>query len=433
MHRILVADDDHDVLGLLKATLTFRGFQVIEAVNGSQAMALIEREVPDAAVLDWGMPGMDGIAVVRQMRGNPKTSRIPVIFLTGRDDITDRIAGFEAGIDDYLIKPFQPRELIRRLEALLAPSPPQAGDSPPVSSPAPRLPHVESARALPPEPIGGRSTTVAPSLWPSGDAPAQEFLPASDSNGIVVAVLGSKGGVGTSLLAANLGVGLAVAGTKAVLLDLDLTHAYTASLLDLVPFRDGTLAELSTSFDSGPIEPEMLQNCILPHKSGLKVIVGTHSPAYAELVKGEHVKVYLELLRDTFSHIVVDLNSGFDEVALDTLSVLDLLLFVVTPDVPSLKSFRAMVDIIKQLGVPERRIQVVVSMPHGPSNISVDDIRRTVKLPVIAVIPTGGEEFRTAQNRGMPFVIHKPLHPVGQAYRKLADQIAVWGKPKPRR
>ena len=117
--RILVADDDEDILSLVAFRLERSGCRVLKATDGEEALRLALEEVPDLAVLDVMMPKLDGHEVTRQIRANETTSRIPVILLTARAQESDVAAGFEAGADDYVKKPFSPQELGARVQAIL--------------------------------------------------------------------------------------------------------------------------------------------------------------------------------------------------------------------------------------------------------------------------------------------------------------------------
>ena len=122
--RILVVDDDRAVRDALRRALTLAGYEVQTAEDGEQALESIVRSLPEAVVLDVGLPGIDGLEVSRRVRrlGN----RVPMLILTARDAVADRIDGLDAGADDYMVKPFDVGELKARLRALLRRSRPQA-------------------------------------------------------------------------------------------------------------------------------------------------------------------------------------------------------------------------------------------------------------------------------------------------------------------
>ena len=117
--RILVVDDEPDILELTRFSLSQEGFQVETAASGDEAMASIRRSRPDLVVLDLMLPDRPGTEICRAIRATPDLSTIPVIMLTARSDEVDRVVGFELGADDYVTKPFSPRELSRRVKAVL--------------------------------------------------------------------------------------------------------------------------------------------------------------------------------------------------------------------------------------------------------------------------------------------------------------------------
>ena len=117
MAAILVVDDDASIRRMLARTLSAEGFEVEAVADGGTALASVERSLPDLLILDVTMPGLDGLAVARSLRARNLSP--PILFLTARDTVPDRVAGFEAGGDDYLVKPFAVDELLARVRALL--------------------------------------------------------------------------------------------------------------------------------------------------------------------------------------------------------------------------------------------------------------------------------------------------------------------------
>jgi len=324
------------------------------------------------------MPGVDGLEVCRRTRAEPSTQHIGVIFLTAYEQLENKVAAFNAGADDYVVKPFVPGELALRIEAVIK--------------------RGEMSRAAAPV-----AATQAPPARPE-----------------VIAVLGCKGGVGASALSANLAVSLASFGARSVLVDLDLDHSLANLLLDIAPGpRQRTIADLSASYAS-ELDWDMLASFLLPHSSGLKLLPGPISPTQAELVTGEHVKGYTQALRDQFDHVVVDLATGFRDANLDVFDLCDRLLLVVTPDVLSLKVFRSVVQVLEQLHVPKNRIHVVINQTTPFTRVSVADVKKVVELPVLASIPFGGDQFADSINNGTPIVLKYPTNPTSQAIRDLA-------------
>ncbi|HSJ83792.1 MAG TPA: response regulator transcription factor [Acidimicrobiia bacterium] len=116
MSKVLVVDDEVKIARLVRDYLTEAGFEVTLAANGPAALAAARSQRPDLVILDLGLPGMDGYDVTRWIRAQ---SSIPIIMLTARSEETDRIVGLELGADDYVVKPFSPRELVARVKAVL--------------------------------------------------------------------------------------------------------------------------------------------------------------------------------------------------------------------------------------------------------------------------------------------------------------------------
>jgi len=116
---ILVVDDDPHIRQLLVFAFDKAGLGAIEAADGEAALALVETHAPDLVVLDINMPRMDGLEVCRRLRGGEGRADIPILFLSSRDDVIDRVLGIELGADDYVVKPFSPREVVARVMAIL--------------------------------------------------------------------------------------------------------------------------------------------------------------------------------------------------------------------------------------------------------------------------------------------------------------------------
>ena len=117
--KILIADDEPNQLELLSFNLRQAGFTVFEAADGKQAVNMVEDLQPDLVILDWMMPHMSGIEVCRLFRSRSETKNLPVIILSARGEEGDRTLGLDTGADDYISKPFSPRELVSRVKALL--------------------------------------------------------------------------------------------------------------------------------------------------------------------------------------------------------------------------------------------------------------------------------------------------------------------------
>lgn len=117
--KVLVVDDEDNIIELIRLGLRYEGFQVEVASDGEQGIALAQRIDPDLVILDVMMPGIDGLEVCRRLRANPTTRDVPILMLTAKDEVGDRILGLQTGADDYLTKPFDFYELLERIKAIL--------------------------------------------------------------------------------------------------------------------------------------------------------------------------------------------------------------------------------------------------------------------------------------------------------------------------
>jgi two-component system response regulator MprA len=128
MATVLIVDDDVRLVEMLRRTLAYEGYRVITASDGQEALARVQEQRPDVVVLDWLMPKLDGLTVIQRLRMAGDTT--PVLMLTARDAVEDRVAGLDSGADDYLVKPFAPAELLARVRALLRRAEPAADEKP---------------------------------------------------------------------------------------------------------------------------------------------------------------------------------------------------------------------------------------------------------------------------------------------------------------
>jgi DNA-binding NarL/FixJ family response regulator len=117
--QLLVVDDDPSLLLAVSETLRAEGYEVVTARRGAEALVRVAESLPDLIISDIRMPGMDGYALVRNLRSAPRTRLVPIVFLTAKDETADRVTGFRTGVDAYLTKPFEPEELVAVVSSIL--------------------------------------------------------------------------------------------------------------------------------------------------------------------------------------------------------------------------------------------------------------------------------------------------------------------------
>jgi phosphate regulon transcriptional regulator PhoB len=128
--RVLIVEDEPDIRDLIVFHLEREGYQVVKARSGADALRQAQAAPPDLVLLDLMLPEMDGLEVCRRLRQNPATQAVPIVMLTARGDEVDRVLGLEMGADDYVVKPFSPRELVARIRAVLRRTRPAPGTAP---------------------------------------------------------------------------------------------------------------------------------------------------------------------------------------------------------------------------------------------------------------------------------------------------------------
>ncbi len=126
---VLIVEDEPAILELVAVNLEHAGYETLRAASAEEAGRLLSDVLPDLVLLDWMLPGQSGAALARRLRGDARTRELPLIFLTARAEEPDKIAGLEAGADDYITKPFSTKELVARIRAVLRRRKPQHGDA----------------------------------------------------------------------------------------------------------------------------------------------------------------------------------------------------------------------------------------------------------------------------------------------------------------
>lgn len=368
--RILAVDDNPVNLKVVAATLTHAGYEVYTATSGPEALIRIVEIHPNLVIMDVMMPEMDGYEVCRQLRNDPNLASLPVILLTAQDTLEGKIKGFEAGADEYVVKPFHPAELQARIKVLLR-----------------------------------RSETV-PEVRPT------------DVTSKTIAVFSMKGGVGVSTIATNLAAGLAqLWGKPVALVDLVLSMGQSALMLNL-PLRN-TWTDLAKMHPE-EIDGDLVDHVLIPHPSGISILAAPRKPDQIELITGNKVSAVLKVLKKRFHYIVLDLPHDFHESTLAGLDVSDEIVAVMAPELASTRAMAGMLDIFDTLHYPRARITLVINWIFERRGLARKDIEAALKHNASLVIPFSPETFVTAINFGVPPVLAAPTSPIGTLFEDFA-------------
>lgn len=379
--KILLVDDDLDTLRLVGLMLQRQGYQIRAASDGPQALAMVESEIPDLVLLDIMMPDMDGYEVARRLRADPRTADIPIIMFTAKAQIDDKVMGFEAGADDYLTKPIQPRELIVHMKAVLA--------------------RVQK-----------RQTTGEE----AADAPLER--------GYMVGVISVKGGLGVSTVALNLGIALHQEHKKDVIV-ADFRPGQGTIGLELGYLRSDGLNRLlqrkPTEITSRDIESE-----IVTHPSGVHLLLSSHHPADARYLcaVANFEAIAVQLVR--MAHfIVLDLGPGLSPINEKIINICDGIIVVVEPVPQTLIQSKALIDDLISKGIGEGRIDIIlVNRIRSGVQLSWSQVQEQLGRNISVIFTPAPELAYQASEHNLPLIIQQPDSLTSQQFSKLAEKVA---------
>jgi len=397
--KVLITDDIAETRENLRKLLSFdAGIEVVgAAASGQEGIALAKECQPDVILMDINMPGMDGIAATEAILKEVPTAQVVMLSVQGETDYLRR--AMLAGARDFLTKPPSGDELMSTIRRVYEMGKARAAAMPAISQP--------SGPAVP------------------GVGPVQR-------EGDVIAVFSPKGGVGCTTIAVNLAIALQQrigSEHKIGMMDASLQFGDVGVMLNLQASR--SMADLVPHIDE--LDSDLLNSVLAPHGSGLKVLLAPPHPEEAEgllasVAVGEGagdssaLGMLLQLMRDEFDIVVVDMWSWVDDVALTVFDSAALIVLVVMPDIPSIKSARLFLEVADRLNYSMDKIALVVNGVDRRMGIRVEQIEQAM-IPVAAQIPLDEQVVHASVNHGVPFLMRDQSRPVSQGILNLADYV----------
>ena len=377
--KILVVDDDVDTLRLVGLMLQRQGYQIVAANNGTQALSLAENENPDLILLDVMMPDLDGYEVTRRLRASPTTASTPIIMFTAKSQVDDKVTGFEAGVDDYLTKPTQPRELFAHVKAVLT--------------------------------RGGKARPTAP------------VETAKRERGYVIGVLAAKGGLGVSTLAINVGVSLRMRTRKDIII-AEFRPGEGSMALDLGYLQPEGLERLLQK-KANEISPGDVESELLNHKTEVRLLLASYRPSDA---KYQNAAEKFEILTRHMAHmahfIVIDLGPALSPMTEKVLTHVDELIVALEPSPYVLQRTQILMDELTSKGFGEGRLNAVLyTRQRSELQLTLPVVQQQFKHPISVVFTPAPELVYQSARANMPLVVQHPDNLTTQQFFKLADNI----------
>ena len=368
--KVFLVDDNPIALKMLRYALDKAGYEVATAESGPDALAKIPSERPDIVILDIMMPGMDGLEVVRQLRARPDTARIPIMLLTAKDQVQDKVEGFASGADDYLVKPVMPGELLARINALLR-----------------RKQMYEEALQA--------------------------------QRGMVIGFLGAKGGVGTSTLAANVAVAMAQDGKDVILVDLNRWGRTVATQLGLTP-RVGVC--LLADKAPAEINLRLLEGNMERHRSGVRLLAVPRDSD--RFWSAEQVAAIVEKLETAGELVLLDLGDALTPVVEEALRRCDAIVLVTEATPISLSMAGELLDHLDKSGLGGGRVRVVVvNRTRSATTYTHEELEELFGDRLLALIAPAPEICFHADKVGVPIMLGQPNDVTAVQLRELSAML----------
>jgi len=376
--RILVVDDSIESVTLIGLMLERKGFEIIAALSGKEALAKAESEQPEAVILDVMMPDMDGFEVCRQLRTNPATAGIPVLMLTAKTHVKDKVAGFQAGADDYMVKPIHPDELASRVAAVI--------------------------------------------LRASGRASASTEPPEAK----VIGFLGAKGGVGITTLAINVAAALAAGiaeGKRIVLAEMRSGLAAAAIQLGLDQ-RKGWVELLRRPVAN--IDQAFVDSQLQLHKAGIMVLCGqTDPPGVALPLHRAHAQAVLRYLVPNADYLLLDLGIGLEDTNRFLLSQCASVVIGVNPDQAAVAMGASVLTALaRSTSFSSCRVStVLVNRTPSASSYNREEVEAVLQTELAGMVPAVAELAFRSVAQGVPLVVIQPTSVYALQVRAIAERI----------
>jgi pilus assembly protein CpaE len=383
--RLLIVDDNPQFTDSLKRMLSFEpDFRIVGAASSGKEALEILAEVPlDVALVDVHLPDMNGIKLTEAIIETYPEVQVIIVSVDYENQVI--IDAMRSGAKDYIQKP-------------------------------------------PSNEILAKSIRVAFKKKPKPTSPLTP-LPEPKALGKIIAVYSGKGGVGCTFIATNLALNMNSTETPSVLVDADLQFGDASLYLNLyTSYTIFDLANLETEFDR-----DVVENVLLMHPEGLKVMAAPMQPELSDSISAELMQNLLEYLRGSYAYVIVDMATELTDISVGIFEMADLILMVMTPDIPSIKNANYVMDLMHRLDIPGDRMEFILNMVGPRDDISPARVGESIGTPIAVQIPFDQAMVKRSINRGDPLILGRQTGPltlqlvqlVGVVKERLLEQVVV--------
>ena len=390
--RVLIVDDVAETRENVRKLLQFETDVEVVGVarTGREAIDVAQDVEPDVVLMDINMPDMDGITATETIR--KKKPFIQVVILSVQGDQNYMRRAMLAGARDFLTKPPMGDELISAIR--------RAG----------LMAHQEKAMQA--------AVPAAAKTSGSGSVSAKSAM--MGAQGKVICVYSPKGGTGSTMIAVNLAVALHNDETRSVIVDGDFQFGDVAVFIN----EQGKNTVIDLAPRVSELDPEIVGSVMVKHaESGVHVLAAPARPEQAEEVSGKNFQQILKYLRRLYAYVIVDTSAWLSDAVLSAVDESDLLVLVVTQDIPAIKNARLFLDLTSTLGVPRERIALTMNQYDKRIGITPEKVAENLKVEIASTIPLDEKTVIPSVNRGIPFILGNKSQPVSRGILTLAEAL----------
>jgi len=374
--KILIVDDDVETLRLVGLMLQRQGYEIVAADNGSQAISMAKRELPDLVGLDVMMPDMDGYQVTKMLRKMPETALVPILMFTAKSQVDDKVAGYDAGVDDYLTKPVHPAELVAHIKALLS--------------------RIRSHPAAEPE-------------------KAKSYM---------IGAMSSRGGLGVSTFVLNLANSYAQLNKGTNVVAVELRPGQGTWGFDLGFNNPEGLNNLLQK-KPNEITPDLVNKNLVATTFGVKILMAPISAAKVDFATlGDSLAAIVAALAKLDAVIFLDIGTNFLPGFVKVCQLLDNLILLTEPQLVTVKRTKVLSEQLESANLNAGKVIDLVLYNRVRADVQMNSIQVTEEMdgmPVAIMVPPAPELANQAAQRHLPMINLQPDGLVAQQFNRFSE------------